>query len=246
MMPASPADEPAHKRDSALDLIKWLALATMFIDHLRYAIPELELTYIPGRLAFPFFCVAIAANVARQRHRDAPASWRYLAWMLAFSVLSEWPYRLLVPDAQTLNIMPTLALGLLITQAIARPKGVTLVLGLLALAIGLYLDGDLQYGVPGMLLIAGCYAAMRRPAQLWLLPVLLSLVANYWPEVYESASHGDISAWLVIAVCGLPPLLGIWLLGRPIPFVPPPVGRWAYLFYPAHLLLLVGIRSIIA
>ncbi|WP_462379894.1 TraX family protein [Pseudomonas sp. Marseille-QA0892] len=235
---------PAHTRDAALDLIKWLAIITMLIDHLRYAAPGFDWTYIPGRLSFPLFCVAIAANIARTRNESIVLPWRYLGWMLVFSVVSEWPYRLLVPFAQTINIMPTLALGLLVTHTIAHPKGWAVPVGTAALATGLYFGEYLQYGAPGMLLIPACYYALLRPRQCWVLPIVPCLAANYWPDIYEAAGRGDLSAWVVIALCGLPPVLGIWLLRCRIPFKVPPVGRWAYLFYPAHLFVLAGIASL--
>jgi len=57
-------------RSSSLDLIKWLAMMTMVIDHLRLVWPEMSNLFIPGRLSFPLFCVAIAANVARSKPGD--------------------------------------------------------------------------------------------------------------------------------------------------------------------------------
>ncbi|WP_262259861.1 conjugal transfer protein TraX, partial [Escherichia coli] len=42
--------------------------------------------------------------------------WRYLGWLLLFSAVSEIPYRLYIPDPDTLNVMPTLALGLLVAR----------------------------------------------------------------------------------------------------------------------------------
>ena len=54
-------------RDGALDLLKWLALLSMVLDHLRYVGLSLDGLYVPGRLAFPWFCLAIAANVYRLR-----------------------------------------------------------------------------------------------------------------------------------------------------------------------------------
>lgn len=47
---------------ASLDLIKWLAMLTMIIDHLRLVWSELSTPFIPGWLAFPLFCVAIAAQ----------------------------------------------------------------------------------------------------------------------------------------------------------------------------------------
>jgi hypothetical protein len=52
-------------RDGALDLLKWLALLSMVLDHLRYVGYSVDLLYVPGRLAFPWFCLAMAANLAR-------------------------------------------------------------------------------------------------------------------------------------------------------------------------------------
>ena len=56
-----------HGRDTSLDLIKWLAMLTMLLDHLRYVWPETGWLFVVGRLAFPLFCLGIAANVARSR-----------------------------------------------------------------------------------------------------------------------------------------------------------------------------------
>src|SRR3990167_2193785 len=104
----------SRPRDAALDLLKWLALLSMSIDHLRHVWPPLYALYIPGRLAFPLFCLAIAANLVRPAGRPRlPVPLRYLGLLLLFSLLSEWPYRLLVQAPQSLNVLPTLVLGLL-------------------------------------------------------------------------------------------------------------------------------------
>ena len=118
------------RRDAALDLLKWLAMLSMFIDHLRFVWPELAWAFVPGRLAFPFFCLAVAANVRR-----GVLSWRYLLWLVVFALLSEWPYRLLVGNSATLNILPTLALGLLIAQGVAHDQMRARGLALLALGV---------------------------------------------------------------------------------------------------------------
>ena len=45
-MPSSSPQQPLiRSRDAALDLIKWLALLTMLIDHLRHAWPALYFLY---------------------------------------------------------------------------------------------------------------------------------------------------------------------------------------------------------
>lgn len=62
-------------RERGLDLVKWLALLSMAIDHLRFLLPGHELlrwSFVPGRLAFPLFCLALAANLARARPGSSP------------------------------------------------------------------------------------------------------------------------------------------------------------------------------
>ncbi len=67
---------------------------------------------VPGRLAFHGFCLAIAANLHRV---VTPHGDRHLALLglvaALFSVISEVPYRMFIEDADTLNVLPTLALG---------------------------------------------------------------------------------------------------------------------------------------
>lgn len=92
-----------HGRDANLDLIKWLAMLTMLLDHLRNLWPEIEWLFIAGRLAFPLFCLGIAANVARSQSGAlyTDENVRYLGWMVAFALISELPYRLLSSDSST-------------------------------------------------------------------------------------------------------------------------------------------------
>jgi len=109
------------QRDGALDLLKWLALLSMVLDHLRYVGYSLDFLYVPGRLAFPWFCLAMAANLARMRAVTTDGQWRYLGWLMLFSAISEIPYRLFIPDPDTLNVLPTLALGLLVARGWQSP-----------------------------------------------------------------------------------------------------------------------------
>lgn len=244
-MPSSFSPHPSSSRDTALDLVKWLALLTMLIDHLRHAWPELYFLYVPGRLAFPLFCLAIAANVVRPKADNASGvSARYLGWLLLFSLISEWPYRLLVPTAESLNVMPTLVLGLLIANAVQRADIQARWLGAGALATAVLAHEWLMFGVFGALLPAAFLLALKGSRSRWLLPMLGCLAANYWAPFYADAARGDPFAWSVLAMCLFAPLLGLLLFRCRPPFAVPPVRRWAYLFYPAHFLVLVALRSL--
>ena len=250
----------ALPRDAALDLLKLLALLSMLIDHLRHVWLHLVWVYVPGRLAFPFFCLIIAANLMRPQRaslrraspRRASQQWasprraalaRYIGWLLLFALLSEWPYRLLVQYPASVNVLPTLALGLLLANGMLQPERVERLLALGALLLALVFHEQLMFGVFGVLLPAAFVQALQRPAWGWLLPAGLSLAANYWPLLYVDALRGQPFALLAIAACFGAPLLGLALLRHPPPFPVPPLRRWAYLFYPGHFLLLYGLRE---
>ncbi|WOE79155.1 TraX family protein [Pseudomonas protegens] len=235
------------RRDGALDALKWLALLSMVLDHLRYVGLSLDWLYVPGRLAFPWFCLAMAVNLTRLGDRAGPPSgqWRYLGWLLLFSGLSEIPYRLFVPDPDTLNVLPTLALGLLVARGWQRRRGLALALGLAALLLALGLSRWLMFGAFGVLLPLALLLVLRRPWYFSLLPGALCLAANQWETLFPAARLGNPVATCAIAVCLLAPWLGVMLLqglrGRSVPAM----RRWAYLLYPAHFLLLLALRQLL-
>ncbi len=201
-------------RDAGLDLVKWLAMLSMLIDHLRYLWPDAYGLFVIGRLAFPLFCLGIAANVARTRSGElfSEGNARYLGWRLAFSLLSEWPYRLLSPESATLNVMPTLSLGLLLAWGIHHADRNSLFLAATALVVALLLHRQLMYGVIGVTLPAACVLGLKG-VRWWLLPAALAM----------------------FAIAGAAVLLGVALLRQPMSCTVWPVGRWGYWFYPGHL-----------
>ncbi|MGY2439170.1 TraX family protein [Pseudomonas sp. SDO52101_S400] len=230
------------QRDGALDLLKWLALVCMLLDHLRYVGISADWLYVPGRLAFPWFCLAMAANLARSGARKT--EWRYLGWLLLFSLLSEIPYRLYIPDPDTLNVMPTLALGLLVARGWQERTPVARLLGVCALLVAALFSEQLMFGLFGVLLPLAMLLVFRKPWYFSLLPGLLCLVANQWQVLYESARFGNLVATFGIATCLIAPLLGMFLLRHGRHLQPPPMHRWAYALYPAHFLLLLAVRQL--
>ncbi len=235
------------RRDGALDALKWLALLSMVLDHLRYVGLSLDWLYVPGRLAFPWFCLAMAMNLTRVADLSGHqlGQWRYLGRLLLFSGLSEIPYRLFVPDPDTLNVLPTLALGLLVARGWQRPRGLALALGLVALLLALGFSRWLMFGAFGVLLPLALLLVQRRPWYFSLLPGALCLAANQWETLFPAARLGNWVATCGIAACLLAPLLGVMLLrglrGRSVPAM----RRWAYLLYPAHFLLLLALRQLL-
>ncbi len=232
-------------RDANLDLLKWLAMLSMLLDHLRYLWPEAEWLFIVGRLAFPLFCLGIAANVARSQptalYSDGNA--RYLGWMAGFALISELPYRLLSSDSSTLNVMPSLLLGLLIAWGAHHRGREGLLLALAGVSVAVLMHERLMYGVFGALLPAALLLAIQRPGLARLLPAVLCVLANsrqHWLTGWDL----HLTTWLVLLPAFTAPLLGLWLLRQRHPMRILPVTRWGYWFYPGHLAALHLIRSL--
>ncbi|WP_434560462.1 TraX family protein [Pseudomonas sp. Z4-20] len=230
------------RRDGALDLLKWLALLAMVLDHLRYVGFSADWLYVPGRLAFPWFCLAMAANLARNGASSLP--WRYLGWLLLFSAISEIPYRLFIPQPTTLNVMPTLVLGLLVARSWQTPTLEARCLAVAALLLAALCSSRLMFGFYGVLLPLTMLLVFRRPWYFALLPGMVCVAANQWRVLYGAAWLGDaVASWGLVA-CLIAPGLGLLLLRQAGRFQPPAMRRWAYALYPAHFLLLLAVRQI--
>jgi len=231
------------RRDAGLDLVKWLAMLSMLLDHLCYLWPDAYGLFVVGRLAFPLFCLGIAANVARTRPGElfSEGNARYLGWLMAFSLLSELPYRLLSPESATLNVMPTLLLGLMVAWGVHHRERTSLLLAAATVLIATLLHQQLMYGVLGVLLPAAFVQGLKG-LRWWWLPAALASLANGRNRWFaELGLVADTLASFTMACVAA--LLGLYLLHRALPLKIWPVGRWGYLFYPGHLLALHVVRS---
>ncbi|HEY1028638.1 MAG TPA: TraX family protein [Pseudomonas sp.] len=232
------------ERDSSIDLIKWIALTTMIIDHSWYILPielhePLRWMRTIGRLAFPLFCIAIAVNVYRQPIGHT-GGWKYLGGILLFALISQQPYSRFF-EGIYLNILFTLGLGLVITQAIHHRSPSLISAGIVALAIAAAYRPILSFGLAGVLLPAALLTALHAreletKIVTWSLTALVAAVANAGANVLIL---GDLppAAQAGISAAALSPLFGLFLLQARIRTVTP-VGVWMYPVYPIHLLLL--------
>lgn len=235
-------------RDKALDMLKWLAMFAMVLDHLRYVGWSIDELYVPGRLAFPWFCLAIAANLGRRSalFPEPKVQWRYLGWMLLFAVLAEIPYRLYMADANTLNVLPTLVLGLLIAQGWRHRLPATRVMALAALLIAAIFHKYLMFSFAGALLPLAFLIVLDRPLWFAILPGIVCVAGNAWSQMFSGAAWGDpVSVGSLIA-CLIAPMLGLALLRCRLKFPVTPMRRWAYAIYPVHFLVLLGLRELLA
>lgn len=235
-----------QNRSSSIDLIKWLAISTMLIDHIHYIWPSLTGLFVPGRISYPLFCLIIAANINRSAQVDAFCiqSVRYFVWLVAFSLLSEPAYRVYFTKPLSLNVLPSLTIGFVIARMALQKKLMGIGVSIVAICLAYWFDGPLMYGVCGTLLPAAFLIAIRNSTVFWLMPAVLSAWINRGDYLFTNITGLQLYPLLVLGTSFTVALFGLWLLRQPIQFRVWPVGRWAYFFYPGHLLILSAVRSI--
>ena len=142
-------------RNRALDLLKWIAIVTMVIDHASILFPQYNLLLRTiGRWAFPIFCIMLAFNLNQAIPKKKTHTLKnYFKNLALFCVLSEVPYQLFNQEPfTTLNVMPTLLLGfLLVVLGESKHKYATLQFVFL-LVVTILLSNFIMYSVWGVLL----------------------------------------------------------------------------------------------
>lgn len=234
------------QRHTGQDLIKWIALITMVLDHMRLVWPATRDLFVLGRLSFPLFCLAVAINVSRNQPGElfTRSNGRYLALLALFAALSEVPYRM-ISTSGTLNVLITLSLGLLIAWGVQHRTLESLVLAGGAILVGYLLSELLMYGFYGVFVSAALVLAIKRPERFALLPVALCVAVNSRTGMLGQAAHLEPFAILALLTAALAPLLGLALVWARLPFKIMPVTQWGYWFYPGHLLALLAIRNLL-
>ncbi len=211
--------------------LKLLAMATMLVDHSAIALfsgSEIyEIMRIVGRLAFPIFAFLLAEGAAHTKN-----IWRYAARLMVFAFLSEIPYDLLVRKTWWYcgrqNIFFTLTLAILFLafyqEFWQRRQKVWVVFPLFVLVI---LADVLQadYGLAGLILILAFYF-LRRQSPWIRYGIIAMIMLFFW--------HSGLQVWAMVSLLCLFPYNG--KRGRSMP------KYLGYIFYPAHLCVLVCLR----
>lgn len=222
-------------------MLKLIAIICMAIDHsaliLRPVIPILSTPFDIGikvitvywimrrigRLAFPIFCFLIAEGFQYTKSKK-----RYALRLLMFAAISEIPFNLmhsgLFFDLSAQNVYFTLFLGLLLIYAFESVNGqIKKFLAMVVIGLAAYfLHAD--YGLRGVLLVFLIHVLRNHPtAQAFLAYPLLSggvaAFAAFVPINMYNGQRGFIKT----------PLLKVLF----------------YVFYPMHILILLGIRYLL-
>ena len=234
------------ERSRGLDdgVLKGIAAALMLTDHVgAILLPEVLALRCVGRLAFPIFAFFIAEGYAHTRDFG-----RYFRRLAILAVVSEIPFNLengAVFDLTRQNVLFTLCLALLTLrglEALGRERGFGRWAGCgLVLAAG-FAAGELlrtDYGGWGVVTVALLYLCRDgKYAKLWLLLAMAAVNGLGMGSLAMPVFGGEMPIQ-IFAVAALPV---IWLYNGQAG--PKGLRRAFYVFYPAHLLVLEGIRTL--
>ena len=224
--------------------LKCIAAALMLTDHVgAILLPEVPVLRCVGRLAFPIFAFFIAEGYAHTRDFG-----RYFRRLAILAVVSEIPFNLengAVFDLTWQNVLFTFCLALLTLrglEALGRERGFGRWAGCgLVLAAG-FAAGELlrtDYGGWGVVTVALLYLCRDgKYAKLWLLLAMAAVNGLGMGSLTMPVFGGEIPIQ-IFAVAALPV---IWLYNGQAG--PKGLRRAFYVFYPAHLLVLEGIRTL--
>ncbi len=234
------------ERSRGLDggTLKCIAAALMLTDHVgAILLPEVPVLRCVGRLAFPIFAFFIAEGYAHTRDFG-----RYFRRLAILAVVSEIPFNLengAVFDLTRQNVLFTFCLALLTLrglEALGRERGFGRWAGCgLVLAAG-FAAGELlrtDYGGWGVVTVALLQLCRDgKYAKLWLLLAMAAVNGLGMGSLTMPVFGGEMPIQ-IFAVAALPV---IWLYNGQAG--PKGLRRAFYVFYPAHLLVLEGIRTL--
>ncbi len=234
------------ERSRGLDggALKGIAAALMLTDHVgAILLPEVPVLRCVGRLAFPIFAFFIAEGYAHTRDFG-----RYFQRLAILAVVSEIPFNLENGagfDLTRQNVLFTFCLALLTLrglEALGRERGFGRWAGCgLVLAAG-FAAGELlrtDYGGWGVVTVALLYLCRDgKYAKLWLLLAMAAVNGLGMGSLTMPVFGGEMPIQ-IFAVAALPV---IWLYNGQAG--PKGLRRAFYVFYPAHLLVLEGIRTL--
>ena len=234
------------ERSRGLDggTLKCIAAALMLTDHVgAILLPEVPVLRCVGRLAFPIFAFFIAEGYAHTRNFG-----RYFRRLAILAVVSEIPFNLengAVFDPARQNVLFTFCLALLTLrglEALSRERGFGRWAGCGLVLAASFGAGELlrtDYGGWGVVTVALLYLCRDgKYAKLWLLLAMAAVNGLGMGSLTMPVFGGEMPIQ-IFAVAALPV---IWLYNGQAG--PKGLRRAFYVFYPAHLLVLEGIRTL--
>ena len=214
--------------------IKLTAIISMLVDHLGLLFfPQTELYRIVGRIALPLFAYQIGVSY---RHTDFS---RYLKRLIFSALIFQTTYVLIaifIPGAELepwyLNIFFTLTIGLILIRLVDFRQYLAGVFILLIPPVLGYLGVTVDYGVYGVVMILGLFLFQQNKVRLMLF--LASHTFLFCFIIEKGASYRQMFC-----------LLALPFIIKPLS-LPFNIPKWFfYVFYPAHLVILYGVKILV-
>lgn len=207
---------------SHLELLKWVGLVAMVVDHvnLKFFADSLPGAFELGRLAFPLFAVALAFGFVRADR----AQFIDVVCRVLLVAGATMPIGMLFFESAQLNILFTLALGLAAAGLSRFCAWYVAVAGFLFLgALSIFAE----YSVIGFCLVFALVQWARDQSMSNLVAAVVSLFLLF----VVNGNHWAVASVAVVLLVSLSP------------FHVPRIKRFFLVFYPAHLLLLLGVSA---
>lgn len=218
-------------------VLQMIALVTMTVDHIGYRLfPGADILRIIGRLSFPLFVFMLVEGFTHTRGR-----WKYLGRLALFALLSEVPYKIFTKGAYWWvymladpwsNVFYELMLIFIAIWSVhlAKEKNkLFFIITALCIAVAGFMGT--MYGVYGILMGICFYIFRGKP---WLITVCLAVLTGLY-----CLQHWSFFQMYAIAAA-VPIYFYNGQRGERLP------KYFAYIFYPAHLLVISGMYSLLA
>ena len=222
---------PVELSDGAVEVMKWLGLILMTADHAqKYGLmPTVPGDYEAGRMAFPLFGIVLAYNLARVQGHDPAVYVRVLTRLLCCGTIASIPFIALWGLGfgwWPLNCMFSLAVAVCIMYVIESRRPFWKIKATSVFLIG---GAMVEFWWPGVALCVGAWWYCKHPTGsallLWLVGTAGFTLIN--------GNGWACASFVVLAAMAYGVKINI-----------PRASRWFYLYYPAHLsiILLLGFR----
>lgn len=211
--------------DGALALLKWLALALMALDHIdKYLFnQQFKLLFYAGRIAMPLFALVLAYNLARPGAHEARRLSQTLRRLCVFGALAMPAFWLLGVPFFVLNIMFTLAVGVLCIWLIDEGG---ILNKSLAAAVFLLLGLLVEFWWFGLAVIITAWSFFKHPTVIRAALVALAVASL-------AIVNGNFYALLALPILIFSTRLSVKILRAKYLF---------YGFYPAHLTIILLVK----
>ena len=221
-------------------MIKLIALLTMLIDHIGVVfLPRVFIFRIIGRISMPLFAYCIARGFYYSKQHGTTR--RYILYMLAFALISQFPYYIMVSEG--LNIGFTWLISLLLLSAVAavrNSKGNFKTTGKAVLAMVVLLAASykfpIDYGIYGVITPLLFYFLISQKKESTMNYILVLLVGWAIYTLLNKGSSGSMAQLLSVASAFVLTVSKKYDAEVSLP-------KWVfYSFYPVHMAALMFIR----